>query len=1332
MILSALLIVMAASSTADDYTTINNLLQDRVFSIPDMNVTNNIKIGPGTVSDVTISNLVISNGDSDEVNVQLECDLTTELSVTVGKGDAGNISIQIKDLQYNSSVSSVHNNSDWAYGYCHSEIKKTKTTITGFSYLTRTVVKEWINHNLASVFCWKSIPGSLFNEVLKLKKQMRSHVYDPNPNDVAAIQEQKYSNIGHSLFNTNKSKTLNIISNIATNVLSAPQPSGKTAFGMSVDDSSLWGDHPHQPVDYPNSMILYRSKQLPMSHHFSDSVRSPVRDEKQNTAVIDQTTEDQHGNEEWNILNEIGMDDITVIDDSDIGVKVSVTEVMLHGLDSVADIDLKSVGNYSIFTTATLTDISADVKLLVTLTNPVTGFNVSSNAVITLSGLKELSISLSMLMAADPSRLSEIFIADLNFPKSKGILPLIKYVECLTFPLIGFNISTVTVKASSLSSLSQSGIIPGLDKPINGMLTIMNSIFSLDVLRYKVPYVIGSEVTSVDKIVSDVLNPFMNQSKCNCTPPSKIPDNNNNKYIQLNESIVIDAADWIVNGLFSSGHGMSLSALLNTLGISEYNILNHVVGGSLPIGGGVLSIHIKQLSVSNLNQQQDSVKILVPDFVATNLNSSASLFDLNFIISMLNISFTGGNDQPPFEGKLSLNITFSDLNAGLTTVTKLLRKQYRSLPISKLFSPSCLISLLDVNNGFQIQDFLFHMSEIISTKVSVHSQLGLPGLEDFINAFQSHGGRLQLTNGLNNMSKIINTIMGRNATQHILNNVIQRAGRSCDVDMTELTSSPPTPTPTHEHTEVSDAMQNWEVFVGVYGTALFIGLIFLTIGCCKSKNSVDSRSNSDVNEIQKGCDTDADSETPSETEDLLAPEIYESKYKALYCHPAIPLKVRVGMPIGILMTTAVFLTANILLGARVHAVVLLFGSEVRLNNVFQYTLASTISNMYNGKAYALGVIVAVFSGVWPYVKLLILLFCWFVSPERISRGTRGYVLRVIDILGKWSLVDDFMMVMMMVAFRMSFLPSPEWEFTTPSTFDVELVIDPCYGMYGFLTAAIATLILNHIQIICHRNCLEYDEGYKQSWLQVGKSDPTRRVLSSFQNPVVSFFVVFLLFVALTLVLLGCSVHSFSFQFEGLAGGFLLATDPNSQHKPYSVFSVAVAMWNQAGPSMAGYMGYFYLMFAFVLFAFCMPVLQLFLLGVLWLAPLRIREQKLLFFSNEIIAAWSSLEVFVVALIAALMEIPEFSQFMIGSACDQINTIMSDLQGPLALPSAKCFNVGADLLPGCWILFSAAVMSNVAFQVTWKSADKLIKQMEHSTDAKRLSQSTATLTPREGV
>jgi hypothetical protein len=75
----------------------------------------------------------------------------------------------------------------------------------------------------------------------------------------------------------------------------------------------------------------------------------------------------------------------------------------------------------------------------------------------------------------------------------------------------------------------------------------------------------------------------------------------------------------------------------------------------------------------------------------------------------------------------------------------------------------------------------------------------------------------------------------------------------------------------------------------------------------------------------------------------------------------------------------------------------------------------------------------------------------------------------------------------------------------------------------------------------------------------------------------------------------------------------------------------------------------------------------------------------------VLNAWSALEVFVVAIMAAVLEIRQFAQFVVGDKCNLINEILKQYFDQELKGDPKCFDVIATLQPGCWILFAACII-----------------------------------------
>ena len=71
-------------------------------------------------------------------------------------------------------------------------------------------------------------------------------------------------------------------------------------------------------------------------------------------------------------------------------------------------------------------------------------------------------------------------------------------------------------------------------------------------------------------------------------------------------------------------------------------------------------------------------------------------------------------------------------------------------------------------------------------------------------------------------------------------------------------------------------------------------------------------------------------------------------------------------------------------------------------NVYHFTLFSSVKAFWQSGAYSLAILIAVFSGVWPYVKLCLLLLIW-VKP--LHTDLQNKILIFLDQFGKYSFLD---------------------------------------------------------------------------------------------------------------------------------------------------------------------------------------------------------------------------------------------------------------------------------------------------------------------------------------
>ena len=135
--------------------------------------------------------------------------------------------------------------------------------------------------------------------------------------------------------------------------------------------------------------------------------------------------------------------------------------------------------------------------------------------------------------------------------------------------------------------------------------------------------------------------------------------------------------------------------------------------------------------------------------------------------------------------------------------------------------------------------------------------------------------------------------------------------------------------------------------------------------------------------------------------------------------------IRLAIPLLILFNIGLFVSANASIGASVFAEITI-GDDVSITtgSLFTFSLESTVRDMWKAGVYPLAILIAVFSGAWPYIKLVTMLVSWFAPSSVLKSNVREGLLMVLDGFGKWSLIDAFVMVLMMVAFRFHLYSAP--------------------------------------------------------------------------------------------------------------------------------------------------------------------------------------------------------------------------------------------------------------------------------------------------------------------
>ena len=502
----------------------------------------------------------------------------------------------------------------------------------------------------------------------------------------------------------------------------------------------------------------------------------------------------------------------------------------------------------------------------------------------------------------------------------------------------------------------------------------------------------------------------------------------------------------------------------------------------------------------------------------------------------------------------------------------------------------------------------------------------------------------------------------------------------------------------------------------------------------------------------EGSDSDHDAEVsdPDVSETDLEDESEDDV--SLARSTRVPLWVKWALPLALVGNVMLFVSSNTAVGASVMLSAQLRdvtpsgsaggaagspGASLRVGEepavpltltlppLFDFTLANSVDDMWKAKVYPLSVLIAVFSGGWPYLKLALMLVAWVVPPRVMEVPRRGRLLGALDALGKWSLIDAFVMTLFLVAFRFHIQTPPtpvaEGDMMSRAVAALDVTVEPKWGFYSFLLATILSLMLGHVTLGWHRSVLE--SAAQGATATAAAADLRTRHVALWRRlrggkryrRFAGASVATCLAASAALVVFGARATSLRFDFKGLAGAVL---GNSTNHREYSLLSLAASL---PGASTAPHaVGVMLIQAALYTFALAMPLAQLALLAVLWLVPLSRSAQLKIATAAEVAGAWAALDVFLVAALAAVLQIKQFAAFIVGDSCNLVDAVLRlvahrDVQGggggdPLGLKGDNvCFDVDTQLDNGCWILVPAAVVAVITGHVVTEACQSVLRR-----------------------
>ena len=110
---------------------------------------------------------------------------------------------------------------------------------------------------------------------------------------------------------------------------------------------------------------------------------------------------------------------------------------------------------------------------------------------------------------------------------------------------------------------------------------------------------------------------------------------------------------------------------------------------------------------------------------------------------------------------------------------------------------------------------------------------------------------------------------------------------------------------------------------------------------------------------------------------------------SLFTCLAIPKSVRWGVPFLLVVNMGLYLGGHLGLLSVVNLDVTFAGQSFTINNFLEFRFFESTKATYNNGGAEMIILLWIFTGIWPYIKICLCLFIWMVPPRIIGVTRRG-------------------------------------------------------------------------------------------------------------------------------------------------------------------------------------------------------------------------------------------------------------------------------------------------------------------------------------------------------
>eukprot|EP00581_Thalassiosira_minuscula_P006165 CAMPEP_0183743138 /NCGR_PEP_ID=MMETSP0737-20130205/65061_1 /TAXON_ID=385413 /ORGANISM="Thalassiosira miniscula, Strain CCMP1093" /LENGTH=2172 /DNA_ID=CAMNT_0025978745 /DNA_START=179 /DNA_END=6698 /DNA_ORIENTATION=+ len=1011
---------------------------------------------------------------------------------------------------------------------------------------------------------------------------------------------------------------------------------------------------------------------------------------------------------------------------------VSVDASLLMALDQDLMGDLK-LGSIQIPSTYSLA--SSEERMLVD-NNEMETITVSLI-------LEDVSVDVSLLMALDQDLMGDL--------KLGSILNTKHIFSCLLSTIHSVGLSEFLMDIGDIEEFSISGFIS--EETNESVQSITEAIFG----EYKtmvLETIPAFTSTTIRPILHGILQALVDTARDDGECPE--PDGSLDGILDFRDLFLSEERSLELLGQGDSPYGDLFRLLYNLLenlmsesdenGLSKMNTLlasltehQSSEGGELyypgelfrqdmdiALGGlnAAIELGVFDVRVSNIDSLGAPIKLLQP------VKGEASAIDNNASIGVgsdplraeIRLLIKGKGNEIEVHNELVLGLSLKDVSMMLEVLAQITEQPFLNFPLQDIMNLQCWLATVvspvldkyglragDSDTGIIMKNLALAVAE---ARLHVECvSCSSPLIEEMASKLGSQGAVEDTTAVANMIFDYISNLLGGDFVQSELDKMLKEAAMKCPHSPSYNKNFAGLKYDDLVAPEKSEDPYGFLIaIISVIAACAVIAAVITFVTRCVSRRRhnrwVQTLSTTQKLELEKMQNSESEME-----KDL------NNRMSSLVRSKEVPLFLRLFIPIVILGNIALFLSGHLSLGGTVKISGSFAGQDFDVDGFFEFSMAKSTIEMWNAGAKSLAILIVIFSGVWPYSKLIITLFIWFAPPRWLSSKRRGKILRWLDVLGKWSMVDVFVLLMTLASFRLSVESPDHLNFLPEDLYSINMLVVPLWGLYANMLAQLVAQISSHIIIHYHRKTVmaaahsQEELNQLADWdLAPSNSDNTQEKLrdhkfkleyeASSMHAVLRRSVHWILSAAMlslvVLVICGCALPSFSIEVLGLVG---LAVESGNEFEQanvlYSVFDLASMIMDQARylNTAKDFVGLGTLSSLLVITVFIVPLAQAASLLTEWFAPMTKKHRMRNTVLNEILSAWQYMEVYVLSIIIAAWQLGGVSEYMINAYCDPLKDTFASLSyhGILSEDDAQCFRVNATVESASWILVVASLI-----------------------------------------